>query len=314
MTKKYQFFISSTFMDLSEERQKVMQAVLESNNIPIGMEYFAASPQKQYEYIKPQIEDCDYCIVIVGGKYGTINQEDKDRRSYSEMEYDFAIEKNIPTIAFVVGNNVRLTSDKIDVDDSEKRSKRDAFIKKISNNMIQYYVNKDDLKAKVLIGISKIIIDFPRVGWIKGEEKIKYNEYKDIDVTFITDNELISIPYYCSDGAYERQHYTINLLNNNTPYIHYSKVAWKDIYSTIAEKIYCADSIRTDDIIKRINCLVREIEGIKSDLSIIDTFYVENSTISKKIIGKLESVGCLSFSNDNGWRLTENGRLLYLSL
>ncbi|WP_265588473.1 DUF4062 domain-containing protein [Staphylococcus aureus] len=35
---KYQIFISSTYLDLIEERQAVVEAVLNSNNIPAGME------------------------------------------------------------------------------------------------------------------------------------------------------------------------------------------------------------------------------------------------------------------------------------
>ncbi|WJB58400.1 DUF4062 domain-containing protein (plasmid) [Staphylococcus aureus] len=34
---KYQIFISSTYLDLIEERQAVVEAVLNSNNIPAGM-------------------------------------------------------------------------------------------------------------------------------------------------------------------------------------------------------------------------------------------------------------------------------------
>ncbi len=40
MQKRYQIFISSTYKDLIEERQKVTQAILELYHFPIGMEMF----------------------------------------------------------------------------------------------------------------------------------------------------------------------------------------------------------------------------------------------------------------------------------
>ena len=38
LEKKYQFFISSTYEDLKEERNKAIQAILTMNQFPIGME------------------------------------------------------------------------------------------------------------------------------------------------------------------------------------------------------------------------------------------------------------------------------------
>ena len=41
--KRYQVFISSTFEDLKEERQAVLRAVLEIDQMPAGMELFPAA-------------------------------------------------------------------------------------------------------------------------------------------------------------------------------------------------------------------------------------------------------------------------------
>ena len=46
--KKYQIFISSTFDDLQYERRAALEAILITNNIPIGMESFVASSQEQF--------------------------------------------------------------------------------------------------------------------------------------------------------------------------------------------------------------------------------------------------------------------------
>ena len=38
MEKRYQIFISSTFVDLKDERQATLKAILETDHMPAGME------------------------------------------------------------------------------------------------------------------------------------------------------------------------------------------------------------------------------------------------------------------------------------
>ena len=94
MDKRYQVFVSSTFEDLQEERKEVIQVLLESDCIPAGMELFQASDDDQWTLIKNVIDDCDYYLVIIGGRYGSTN---KDGISYTQMEYEYALKKGIKT-------------------------------------------------------------------------------------------------------------------------------------------------------------------------------------------------------------------------
>ena len=71
MEKRYQVFVSSTFADLKEERRKVIQTLMEMDCIPSGMEIFPAADEEQWEFIKKVISDCDYYILIIGGRYGS---------------------------------------------------------------------------------------------------------------------------------------------------------------------------------------------------------------------------------------------------
>lgn len=52
MDKKYQIFISSTYMDLKEERRKILDVLLMADCIPAGMEAFVATDVEQFEVIK----------------------------------------------------------------------------------------------------------------------------------------------------------------------------------------------------------------------------------------------------------------------
>jgi hypothetical protein len=83
MNKRYQVFISSTYADLKEERSKVIQTIMELDCIPAGMEIFPAIDEEQFNFIKKIIDDCDYYLLIIGGRYGSISE---DGLSYTEKE------------------------------------------------------------------------------------------------------------------------------------------------------------------------------------------------------------------------------------
>lgn len=72
LEKKYQFFISSTYEDLKEERNKAIQAILTMNQFPIGMEMFSAADDDQWKIIKEAIDSSDFYILIIGNRYGSI--------------------------------------------------------------------------------------------------------------------------------------------------------------------------------------------------------------------------------------------------
>ncbi|WP_447406827.1 DUF4062 domain-containing protein [Clostridium perfringens] len=69
MKKKLQIFISSTYLDLQEEREAAVEAVLESKHIPAGMELFRAGNRSQLETIKKWIDESDIYMLILGGRY-----------------------------------------------------------------------------------------------------------------------------------------------------------------------------------------------------------------------------------------------------
>lgn len=73
--KKYQVFISSTYSDLIEERRKILDILLAADCIPAGMEAFVATDAEQFEVIKKVIDLCDYYVLIIGKRYGSISPD-----------------------------------------------------------------------------------------------------------------------------------------------------------------------------------------------------------------------------------------------
>ena len=179
MEKKYQVFVSSTYTDLQEERLAVFNALLDNDCIPVGMEQFPATSLSQWELIQKMINQCDYYLLIVAGRYGSIEKD--TGISYTEKEFNYAKESKIPIMAFLHKNPQILPNNAMDdYDDGRKRLY--AFRSKIENSgmHINYYEDKNDLKYKIAKSLSSITEDYPRVGWVRAdkvEQILQSSEY-----------------------------------------------------------------------------------------------------------------------------------------
>ncbi|MCD8450469.1 DUF4062 domain-containing protein [Tenacibaculum dicentrarchi] len=178
MNKRYQVFISSTYADLKEERAKVIQTIMELDCIPAGMEIFPAIDEEQFEFIKKVIDDCDYYLLIIGGRYGSLSEEGI---SYTEMEYDYAISKGIKIIAFVHSKPEEIPLGKSEKD-SDLRQKLQEFRNKVSTNrLIKFWSNPNELPGLVALSLSKTIKTYPAIGWIRANTSVDPELYKEMN-------------------------------------------------------------------------------------------------------------------------------------
>jgi len=164
MDKKYQVFVSSTYEDLQEERKAVMEALLQMNCFPVGMEYFNAADNSQWDVITSLIDECDYYVLIVAGRYGSIDEA--SGISYTQKEYEYAVKKNVPVISFVYKDINQLPSGKVE-HNPEVLKKLEEFKNEIGKKLWQTWDNKDSLASAVVLSLNKLIKSKPRTGWVR---------------------------------------------------------------------------------------------------------------------------------------------------
>ncbi len=164
MDKKYQVFVSSTYEDLQDERKAVMEALLQMNCFPVGMEYFNAADDSQWDVITSLIDECDYYVLIVAGRYGTIDEA--SGKSYTQKEYEYAVKKGVPTISFVHKDIKQLPSGKVE-SDPEAVKKLEAFRNEVGKKLWQIWDNKDSLASAVVLSLNQLIKSKPRSGWVR---------------------------------------------------------------------------------------------------------------------------------------------------
>lgn len=169
MNKKYTVFLSSTYDDLREERREVIQSLLELDCIPCSMETFPADDDEQFEFIKSVIDECDYYILIIAGRYGSIG---KNGKSFTEMEYRYAKQRGIPILTFIHNDIGSISLDKSEKSELN-RKKLESFIKYASKDkMAKYWNGKKDLAGKVSRAMISVIKRHPAVGWVRGNYAI----------------------------------------------------------------------------------------------------------------------------------------------
>jgi len=166
--RRYQVFVSSTYLDLQDERRAVTTALLACDALPAGMELFPATDSDAWSLIQDVINSSDYYLLVIGGKYGSLDPA--TQMSYTEKEYDYAVGAGKPVMAFLHGNPDSLTVEKSEKD-GEMREKLEVFRKKVTTaKHVNFWTNQDGLAGAVALSFNKFTKRHPAVGWIRADQ------------------------------------------------------------------------------------------------------------------------------------------------
>src|SRR6266478_1740518 len=167
MDKRYQVFVSSTYADLKDERRAVIHALMDMDCIPAGMELFPAADEEQFSFIKRIIDDCDYYLLIIGGRYGSTTAEGV---SYTEKEYDYAVSKGLKVIALIHENPEGIPFGKSEKDPVLHQRLQRFRGKASTNRLVKFWKSAGDLPGLVALSLANTIKMYPAVGWIRANK------------------------------------------------------------------------------------------------------------------------------------------------
>jgi len=181
MNKKLQVFVSSTYTDLKEERQAAVQAILDAGHIPAGMELFKAGNESQLKTIYKWIDESDVYMLILGGRYGTI--EKQTGKSYTQLEYEYALSKDIPVFSVVLSqsfltakiNSLGLNN----ILEQAAPSKYQAFKSIVMSKIIREVDDCKDIKIVIHSTLNEFLNEYELTGWVRNDiEKESAISYK----------------------------------------------------------------------------------------------------------------------------------------
>lgn len=172
MKKKLQVFISSTYIDLKDEREAAVEAILDAGHIPAGMELFKAGNEDQLKTIKRWIDESDVYLLILGGRYGSVEME--SGKSYTHLEYEYAIEKGMPVFATVLSEpwlfNKAAKIGKDNVFEQQEQDKYKQFKNFVHTKVIRRVEDFKDIKLSIHTTLSEFKDLYEFSGWVKGSE------------------------------------------------------------------------------------------------------------------------------------------------
>lgn len=169
MNKKLQVFVSSTYTDLIEERQAAVEAILQAGHIPAGMELFSAGNDSQLQTIYKWIDESDVYMLILGGRYGSIDT--KTGKSYTQLEYEYALSKNIPIFSIVLSdsyltNNIAKNGLNNTMEQDTPDKYKD-FKSLVMSKIVKLVNDTKDIKLGIIISLYSLLDTYPFIGWVK---------------------------------------------------------------------------------------------------------------------------------------------------
>jgi hypothetical protein len=139
-------FISSTFLDLKEERKKVWDCLEKFDVIVKGMEQFGARKSNPLATCISEVEQSDIYVGIIGMRYGS--EEPISKKSYSQLEYEKAIEQNKEILIYLIDEDTSTVKPNlIQYDKINKLNNFKAILK--DKHTVDSFSNSQDLITKL---------------------------------------------------------------------------------------------------------------------------------------------------------------------
>jgi len=190
--KRLQVFVSSTFKDLVQERQAAVEAILTAGHIPAGMELFTSGDESQMDVIKQWIDESDVYLLILGGCYGSI--EPKSGKSYTELEYEYALSKDKPLFACVIKEEAldqRVMRQGRSAIENLNPQKLKMFRDLALTKMVRFWEDIKDIKITVGETLNHISRRDDLVGWVRATEQANMPALADEIARLSKENSLL---------------------------------------------------------------------------------------------------------------------------
>jgi hypothetical protein len=238
----YKVFVSSTFEDLREERAEVQKALLKLNCLPVGMELFPAADDETWDFIKQQIDDSDYYLVLIGGRYGSLAP---DGFSFTEKEFDYAREREVPSMGFVHGDRGAIPFNKTE-NKPEMREKLENFISKVRKRPVRTFINPHQLAAEVTTSFVDLKRTRRRTGFIRRDEVVDFKKYAEL-LEKTADLEKQLLDSKTKEGPFDGHDQIVEFGDQSGKKLSETfKADWAQIFLAVAAAIL--DSSQEEDI------------------------------------------------------------------
>jgi tetratricopeptide (TPR) repeat protein len=119
MSAPFTVFVCSTFDDLEQEREAVLDAIRRVQSRHTAMEFFGARPGRPINICIEEVRKSDLLVVIVGEKYGSLPPG--MGVSYSQAEYEEGVRLEKPCLVYLRDDDVPILRKHVERDPDKLR-------------------------------------------------------------------------------------------------------------------------------------------------------------------------------------------------
>lgn len=148
-------YVSSTSIDLKEYRAAVISALRKTGTTPVCMEDYVAQDMLPVDKCLADVAGSEVYVGIFAWRYGFMPSDYE--QSITELEYRKAIEVSIPTLIFLLDENVGWHDEYRDVGKDAKRIS--ALRKEFKlGKMVGWFTNPHHLASEVLSAVNRVFM------------------------------------------------------------------------------------------------------------------------------------------------------------
>lgn len=263
-------------------------------------------------------------MLIIGGRYGSTTD---DGISYTEKEFDYAVENGLKVVALIHGEPDDIPFGKSEKDEG-LRNKLFSFRDKVMDGrLVKFWTAAKELPGLVALSMTKTIKMYPATGWVRANNianediLVELNELRKenftlqkaindnkaqnaLDVTDIADIEsefTIHGKYKVYRPGFDTRSYTFE-----------SVISWKEMFSLLSP--YLVDYYNESAVDSKLaNCLLEREVKSGSSVSINDQEF-KTIKIQLEAYGLIKTERLKTVKGDMAtfWSLTEKGKKLMI--
>jgi len=146
--------ISSTALDLPDHRKGVEEACLRQGMFPMMMEHMPAADADAIAESLRMVDETDIYLGIFAQRYGYVPKENNPRRlSITEMEYNRAVERDIPRLLFLMHDDHPVKAS--DVEKGKGAVKLDKLKQRIgTERVVNFFKSPEELRGQIIDSLS----------------------------------------------------------------------------------------------------------------------------------------------------------------
>ena len=146
-------FISSTFSDLQDYRNRAVETVNQYKCQVLAMEFFGAQPEKPQAVCEKEIAECDIFIGLYAHRYGFVPEG--ETKSITQLEYELARKLGKDCLCFIVDKKQAWLPELMEW---EKAKELQEFLKKVKDELTTTsFTTPPDFGHKLATSLGKLL-------------------------------------------------------------------------------------------------------------------------------------------------------------